>query len=125
MPIPPPPPPPLSFLDRRDTPLSSLNLGDMPWFANDEWPMHRRRRTLPVEPLSPQEQEAADEELARRLQAQEILDTGTGPMDDDVAQLARRRANRRARGTVYAVTGGDAVYEVREDDRSIPFDDLT
>jgi hypothetical protein len=119
--MPPPPPPPLNFRDRRHIPLDSLNLGDMSRFANYERPRHRRRSTLSAEPLSPQEQEAADEELARRLQAQEIIDTGTGPIDDADAQLARRRASRRARRTVYAVTGDDAVYELGEDGEEYSF----
>lgn len=108
--MPPPPPPP-------PNPLPPLDLGDQTGDPGDlidllgSWPgtrHQRRRRPSPPEPLSPEDQEAADEELARRLQEQEIEDLGG---DEDAASSHRRRVNRRARG----LTREPRVYEIGED----------
>lgn len=69
---------------------------------------------MPAVPLSSQEQEAADEALARRLQEQELNEAGaTADLDDADLQL-RRRASRRQRRRVYAVTEDEGVYQVGE-----------
>ena len=106
---------PIPFRDRRDMPLDPLNPGDLFRPENLGRPRERRRRTVPAVPLSSREQEAADEALARRLQDQEyraIGDQGRG--EDDAAAQLRRRASRRERRRVYAVTADDELYEIQE-----------
>jgi hypothetical protein len=102
-------------------PFDPLNPGDIFRSPDLERSTHRRRRTLPAEPLSPQEQEAADEVLARRLQEQELRDAVPGADNDhDAAAQQRRRASRRARRNVYAVTGDDAIHELGENEEEYP-----
>jgi len=96
----------------RDMPLDPLNPGDIFRPPNVNRPRERRRRTMPAAPLSSREQEAADEALARRLQDQEYeVADGLGGIAD-LATAVRRRASRRERRRVYAVTDDDQVYQV-------------
>jgi hypothetical protein len=69
---------------------------------------------MPAVPLSSREQEAADEEMARRLQDQEYV---TGDLMAVVNDLAaeRRRASRRHRRRVYDITeDDDEVHELTD-----------
>lgn len=123
------PPPPPAFRDRRDMPFDPLNVPDIfrPRDLNQPRPSRvriRRNRTDSVtqEEASREEQEAADEALARQLQDQEL---GTNihstpeltPEDDDPVIRARQRTARRARRRVFAMAEENNIYEV--DERSI------
>jgi len=110
-------------------PFDPLNVPDIfrPRDLNQPRPPRvriRRNRTDSVtqEEASREEQEAADEALARQLQDQEL---GTNihstpeltPEDDDPVIRARQRTARRARRRVFAMAEENNIYEV--DERSI------
>lgn len=129
--LPPPPPPllegfetflngvatrngiPLPFRDRRDMPLDPLNPGDIFRPLDLDRVRERRRRTIPAVPLSSREQEAADEAMARRLQDQEYAVPDIMSAVDDLAD-ERRRAGRRHRRRIYAVTEEDEVRDLTD-----------
>ncbi|KIW08527.1 uncharacterized protein PV09_01417 [Verruconis gallopava] len=119
-PPPPPPPPPVlpgflldtnplpqllppnPFRDRRDMPFDPLNPGDIFRPPRVDRSRNHRRRTFPAIPLTSQEQETADEELARQLQEQEL--TGRDTENDDDRTRRQRRANRQSSRTSYILT---------------------
>jgi hypothetical protein len=105
---------PLPFRDRRDMPLDPLNPGDLFRPSDLLRPREQRRRTMPAVPLSSREQEAADEEMARRLQDQEYVTGDLMAVVDDLA-AERRRASRRHRRRVYDITDDDGdVHELTD-----------
>lgn len=110
------PPPPRAFRDRRGDPFNPL---DLPRFLEPDLgatmrPQVRRTRPMPAsDHLDRDEQEAADADLARQLQEQELganLDE-----EDDFASSERRQRIRRARRRVYAVIEKNNIHRLEEE----------
>ncbi|KAE9978578.1 hypothetical protein EG328_001399 [Venturia inaequalis] len=110
--LPPPPPP---FRDRRDDPFDPLELPAFfePDFGATMRSRARRARPPPANDLADRdEQEAADADLARQLQEQEL--GTTLDEEDDFASNERRQRARRARRRVYAVTEDNDTHRLEE-----------
>ncbi|QDS75519.1 hypothetical protein FKW77_005181 [Venturia effusa] len=114
-PLPPPvamglPPPPRPFRNRREDPFAPPEL---PTFFETDFgatmrPRVRQARASPAsDRVDLDEQEAADADLARQLQEQELGTNLDG--DDDLADNERRQRARRARRRVYAVIENNEI----------------
>ncbi|TLD37419.1 zinc knuckle containing protein [Venturia nashicola] len=114
LPAPPPPPP---FRDGRDDLFDSLELPTFlePILGATMRPRARRARPAPTsDHADREEQEAADADLARQLQEQELGTTLNE--EDDFASSERRQRARRARRRVYAVTEDNNIHRLEEEE---------